>query len=170
MKILFQALILGCLLASRSFGAEVSDDLKKFVVHFPEGSGWSDVVKKSPVKEATHWASTNKKGGMATFILIGNAPALRTLPTFRERALDWERGMLSRESEKVSAQFSKLAGKEAYHIITSARINGTKVYFSSWYVESGGILYTLGVVAPSKELLEGKDAKAFISSFSINEK
>ena len=170
MKKMFRALIVGCLFAGRGFSAEVSDDLKKFVVQFPEGSGWSDVVKKTPRKDASYWSSTHKKSGMATFLLTGNDPAYRKLPTFRERALEWERGIQSRQPEKVSARFSKLAGKEAYHIITSTQVNGTKMYFSNWYVEGGDVLYTLGVVAPSMELLEGKDAEAFLASFSMNEK
>ena len=170
MKILFQALMLGCLFAGQGFSTEISDDLKKFVVHFPEGSGWSDVVKKTPRKDASYWSSTHKKSGMATFLLIGDDPAYRKLSTFRERALEWERGIQSRQPEKVSSRFSKLAGKDAYHIVTSAQVNGTKMYFSNWYVEGGDVLYTLGVVAPSMELLKGKDAEAFFASFSINAK
>ena len=42
----------GCLFAGHGFSTEISDDLKKFVIHFPEGSGWSDVVKKTPRKDA----------------------------------------------------------------------------------------------------------------------
>lgn len=88
-------------------------------------------------------------------------------PTFKENAEEWERGMMSRFTRKISGRFTKLSNRDAYELIATLKNVDTELFFSNWMIQVGDTTYGIVIVAQQKEKLTGEAATAFLKSLEI---
>jgi len=104
------------------------------------------------------------------YVSIVDAPLPDRKPTFRENALEWEKGVRESAKKITLAEFTTLGGREAYKI-TGTIINfGSEFFFVRWMSLSENATYQVSLVSEAAPDLGIGAFHDFLGSLVIQNK
>jgi len=159
-------LLVFAILAASLHAKEVSDNKLGFKIIFPDAPGWSPLEYRKS-NEVQSWSVGNQASAQMLSFMVIDAPMPNARPTFKKNAEEWGQGMMTRFSHKLSSQFTKLAGHDAYELVTSTKNGAVELYFSNWMLQAGDTTYGITIVAKDLSKLTDDTATTFLRSLQI---
>ncbi|MBL9186239.1 MAG: hypothetical protein JNK23_02055 [Opitutaceae bacterium] len=139
---------------------------------FPTHSDWTPVEHKKgePHSHVLTWSAKSQAKKQMIYLSIIDAPLPDRKPTFRENALEWERGVRTSSKEITQTEFTTLGGREAYKIVGKVLNFGSEFFFVRWMSLSGDVTYQVSIVSEKPVDLERGVFHDFIESLTLQKK
>jgi hypothetical protein len=164
-----RCLLLVAVLAVELHAREVKSVKLGFKIMFPDAPGWSTATHKAQELGSESWTAESEAARLVLIFTVIDTPASDTNPTFKQKAADWEKGMMTHFTRKISARFARLAGHDAYELVAALEDEQMKVYYSIWMMPVGKHTYGVTIMADNPVKLGGDTAAAFLDSLEIAE-
>jgi hypothetical protein len=171
MKRALLAVFLTSALASASAEVVTAPDYG-FAATFPTHSDWTAVEhkKSEPHPHVLTWSSKSQAKKQMIYVSIIDAPLPDRKSTFRENALEWERGVRANSKKITLTEFTTLGGREAYKIVGTVLNFGSEFFFVRWMSLSGDVTYQVSFVSEAPLDLERGVFHDFLESLTLQKK
>jgi len=171
-------LLLTLLLSPLCHGIKVHAVEYGFSATFPSATGWSSPQHPTfNAPQILSWSAKNDDKREMIHVAIIDVPLPDKKPTFKERALEWEKSVLFDATKRISSLFTKLGGIDSYQVtgksISSVQVIGTlmhedrEYFFCRWMSQIGDVTYQIAIFTEKEPNLKSGIFHDFIQSIKI---
>lgn len=139
-----------------------------FQVSFPRGENWQ-IVRDGPVgnvEDSYAIAVADAQRGCQLSVVV--LPAVEGATSVAAAKAEWEQGLLQKLTRKKASENIQLSGHDAYKIVAELDApDGMTYEVISILLIAEGRNFNIGVTCPGENVLEDRELKAFVDSFTV---